>query len=122
MASAPASAEAWGRAVGDPSVRWLRARALEEAGRRPEGEPLVAEPRDVLTTYGPWWALRGRWARLRGDEATATESFVEALAADPFDVEVACETIDPSAQPTDPEKRALCEAARARGEPPFEGD
>jgi hypothetical protein len=122
MASAPTSPEAWDRAVGDPSVRWVRARALEEAGRRSEGEPLVAEPRDILTSYGPWWALRGRWARLRGDEGEAAESFLEALAADPFDAEVACETIASKEEPSDPAKRGLCKAARAREEPPFEGD
>jgi hypothetical protein len=113
--------DAWERALGDPSVRWLRARALEAAGRREEGEPLVAEPRQVVTSFGPWWATRGRFARLRADEPRAVSSFLEAIGADPFDPEGACETIDPSAPAPDAKSR-LCEAARTRGEPPFDAD
>jgi hypothetical protein len=108
-------------AVGDPSALWIRARALEEAGRRAEGEPLLADPRTVLTSYGPWWAIRGRWARLSGDEPTATASFIEAVGADPFEPEAACETVDPNAPPPDSLKQ-LCAAARDRGEPPFDAD
>jgi hypothetical protein len=110
-------------AASDPSVRWLRARALEEVGRRAEADPLVADPRQVLSSYGPWWAIRGRFARVRGDEATAGSSFFEAVAADPFDPEATCETVDENSAPPDSsEARALCDAARARNEPPFEGD
>jgi hypothetical protein len=110
-------------AASDPSVRWLRARALEEGGRRAEADPLVADPGQVLSSYGPWWAIRGRFARVRGDEATAGSSFFEAVAADPFDPEAACETVDENAAPPEAtEARALCDAARSRGEPPFEGD
>ena len=126
LAGSPVAPDAWERAMGDPSVRWLRARALEAVGRREEGEPLVADPRQVLSSYGPWWAIRGRWARLRGDEPAAATSFVEAVAADPLDPEGACESIDPAAIPsdigTDAGKRALCDAARAAGEPAFEAD
>jgi len=107
-------------ATADPSFRWLRARALEGAGRREEGEPLVADPSQVASPYGPWWAVRGRWARLRGDEAAATPSFAEAVAADPLNVEAACETIEPSALPDVAEKARLCEAARAAAEPPYD--
>jgi hypothetical protein len=103
-------------------VRWLRARALEAAGRRPEGASLVADPKQVLSSFGPWWAIRGRWARLDGDEPTATASFIEAVAADPFDPEAACETLDPNASPSDPSKKALCDAARGAGEPDLGGD
>jgi len=120
----PAAGER-GVASGDPSIRWLRARALEEAGRRAEGEPLVADPKQVLASYGSWWALRGRWARLRGgpgDEALAGSSFFEAIAADPLNPEAACETIDPTAPARDPANQSLCDAARARAEPPFGGD
>jgi hypothetical protein len=122
LASSPVAPDGWDRATGDPSVRWLRARALEAAGRREEGEPLVADPREVLSSYGPWWATRGRYARLRGDEPGASASFIEAVAADPFDPEGACETLDPVAAPADPSRKALCDAARSTGEPPFEGD
>jgi hypothetical protein len=122
MESAPVSQEAKERASGDPSVRWLRARALEEAGRRKEAAPLVGDPAQVMAPYGPWWAIRGRWARLDGDETTANASFVEAIANDPFDSEAACETVDSSASPADASKGPLCEAARGRGEPVFGGD
>ncbi len=122
LAAAPVSNEGWERAMGDPSVRWLRGRALETAGRREEGLSLVADPTQVLSAYGPWWATRGRWARMRGDEGMALPSFGEAVAADPFDEEAACETIDPNSVPIDAVKVPLCAAARARREPPFDAD
>jgi hypothetical protein len=104
----------------DPSLRWLRARALEGAGRRAEAESLVADPLQLGSSYGPWWATRGRWARMRGDEATAASSFGEAVADDPFNVEAACETLDPAADPASQAKAPLCGAARAAGEPLFD--
>ncbi len=108
------------RLAADPSVRWLHARALENAGRREESEALVADPSKVVSSYGPWWALRGRWARMRGDDVEASESFAEAVAADPFHPEAACETIEPGALPKDPDKVPLCDAARAAAEPLFD--
>ncbi len=122
LSAAPVSNEGWQRAMGDPSVRWLRGRALEETGRRAEGESLMADPAQVLSAYGPWWATRGRWARLRGDEGMAVGSFGEAVAVDPFDEEAACETIDPNVVPLDPAKLPLCTTARARQEAPFDTD
>jgi hypothetical protein len=122
LAATPVSNNGWQRALGDPSLRWLRGRALEEAQRREEGEPLMADPSQVLSSYGPWWATRGRWARLRGDEATAIESFGAAVATDPFDPEAACETIEPFALPAASSSVPLCVAARALAEPPFDAD
>jgi hypothetical protein len=138
LTHAPVTNEAWDRAMGDPSIRWLKARALEEVGRREEAEPLVADPSQVLSSYGPWWAMRGRWARDRGDESMAESSFREAVAADPFDPEGACECLDPlatdpsatsgslSASPSASQPAAvstpLCAAARQAGEPPFDAD
>jgi hypothetical protein len=140
LARAPVANDAWSRAMGDPSVRWLRGRALEEVARRDEGEPLMGDPSQVLSSYGPWWATRGRWARARGDETIAASSFAEAVAADPFDPEGACETLDPPAPPDSPASSpaapssvtvgsaagqgdaSLCAAARAAGEPPFDAD
>jgi hypothetical protein len=107
----------------DPGISWIRARALEGVDRREAAEPLVADPTQVVASYGPWWATRGRWARLRGDEATATASFIEAVAADPFDVEAACESVEPSpAVPPDASKAPLCDAARAVGAASFDED
>jgi hypothetical protein len=138
LTHAPMSNERWDRAMGDPSIRWLKARALEESGRREEAEPLMADPSQVLSSYGPWWATRGRWARGRGDEAVATSSFREAVAADPLDPEGACESIDasaavdpaapsgsavvPTASPPAAASTPLCAAARQTGEPPFDAD
>jgi hypothetical protein len=122
VANPPVAADAWDRATADPSICWLRARALEGLGRREDGETLVIDPKQVLSSYGPWWALRGRWARLRGDEALAQASFVEAVAADPFDLEAACESIDPVDAPLVAGQATLCDAARAAAEPPFGDD
>ncbi|HEY4016368.1 MAG TPA: hypothetical protein VGM06_23695 [Polyangiaceae bacterium] len=107
--------------AGDASLRWMRARALEGAGRRAEGEPLVADAKDVVASYAPWWALRGRWFRVAGDEAAAVLSFEASLAEDPFEPEAACETID-AGRPADAEKGPLCDAARAASGPPFGQD
>ena len=104
-------------ALGDPSLRHLRGRILEALGRTKEAEPLFADPKDVPVSYGGWWALRGRFARDRGDGAVADPSFVEAVAADPFNVEAACESLDPGASPAAPPARLLCDAARKMGEP-----
>ena len=112
-----ASPSAGNVSAGDPVVRWLRGRALEDAGKRAEGEPLVADPLQVSASFGPWWAMRGRWARLRGDEPVAAQSFGEALGADPFDPEVACQTVAVLEAPADPAERPLCDAARAWVEP-----
>jgi hypothetical protein len=115
--AAPAS-----HGVADPRLCWLRARALEGAGRREEGGPLVADSKQVLWSYAPWWALRGRWARLRGDEGSAVASFTEAVAADPFDEEGACESMGNEGAVPVPAKTPLCDAARFAKESPFDED
>jgi hypothetical protein len=123
LVGAPTAPEAWERAMGDPSVVWLRARALEATGHRTDAEPLVADPTRLLSPYAPWWATRGRFARMRGDEPTAGDSFWQAVAGDPFDPEAACETIDPSSVPPDAARASLCSAARAwLGAAPFGSD
>jgi len=105
------------QALEDPSLRYLRARVLEaESSLAQEGATLVGDPKDVASSYGPWWAIRGRWARARGDEPLADASFVEAVATDPLEVEAACEGLAAGA-PKDPLARPLCDAARARMEP-----
>jgi predicted Zn-dependent protease len=107
----------------DPSVRYVRARALVDAGRGKEADPLLGDPKEVVASYGPWWAIRGSMARSRGDGPTADSSFVEAVAADPLEIECACQSPDPKADlPSDPGLRLLCEAARARGEPSLGAD
>jgi hypothetical protein len=121
LGGSPVSPEGWARTMADPSARWLRGRALELSGRREEGEPLVADPADVASSFGPWWAMRGRWARARGDEGIAVRSFFESVAADPLDPEGACEAVDPRG-PSGPSGPPLCEAARAYASPPFDAN
>ncbi len=109
----PLGTEAWQ----DASLRHLRARAFEAAGSTAVVEASLGEPKDVASSYGPWWAIRGRFARARGDGPAAEGFFLEAFAQDPLDVESACETLDAASSPDAPAGRALCEAARHRGEP-----
>ena len=120
----------------DASLRHLRARALERAGAdaatvSPAPEPaarvrpletVLGEPREVVSSYGPWWAIRGRLARLRSDDVAADGFFLEAIGDDPLDVESACQTLEPSGSPSGDPERRLCDAARKRGEPPLGQD
>jgi hypothetical protein len=101
----------------DPSFRYLRARVLESLDRSAEGATLVGDPQEVASSFGPWWAVRGRWARAKGEEATASSAFVEAVASDPFGVESACEGIEITHAPKSPLGIPLCEAARKREDP-----
>ena len=118
----PLAREVSETATADASMRWLRGRALEEAGRAAEGEPLFNDPKQLLSSYGLWWATRGRRAHLRGDDVVAGDSFDEAFGVDPLEPEVACESIDPTNLPRDPSRMPVCQAARARGQPPFDAD
>jgi hypothetical protein len=106
--------------LGDPSLRYLRARVLEAAGKSKEAEALVEDPKAWVASYGPCWAVRGRLQRARGEASAADASFDEAVAHDPLSVESACQTLDPP--PTAPgaagsQGTGLCEAARRREEP-----
>lgn len=99
----------------DPAVRTLWAKVFAGVGRTKEAEAQVAETKDVIAPYAPWWALRAAFARGRGAVAEAENAFIEAVSHDPFDIEGACEgTGDP---PSTPDKRLLCEAARRNGTP-----
>jgi hypothetical protein len=104
----------------DPSFSALRASVLHHVGGRDkDAEPLVSDPKKAYGSYGPWWAIRGQLAVARGDQPTADASFAEAVATDPFDIDAACGTRDANAPiPNDPSLHVLCEAARARAEPP----
>lgn len=109
----PLGPEAWA----DASLRHLRGRAFEASGSVSVVEASLGEPKDVASSYGPWWAIRGRFARTRGDGPAADGYFMEAVAQDPLDEESACETLDPASSPAAPAAKDLCEAARHRGEP-----
>jgi hypothetical protein len=106
----------------DARVRAIHGAALEAVGRLIEAEQVVGDPKSVSSSFGPWWALRGRLAQARGDEDSARASLAEAIAIAPFEPVAACETLDPSVEPGDAKKRALCDAARAYALPSFDGD
>ena len=109
----------------DASLRHLRARAFEAAGNAAVVTASLGEPKDVVSSYGPWWAIRGRFARAQPDGVGAKDAdafFQEAVGQDPLDVECACESLDPAFSPASPAPRALCDAARKRGEPGIGGD
>lgn len=101
----------------DPMLRTLRGRVFESLGRTKDAADQVADPKDIVASYGRWWALRGRLARARGDEGVAAPAFTEAVAGDPFGIEAACESLDPQFFPPNPEGRRLCEEARHWAEP-----
>lgn len=114
--------------LGDPSLRYLRARVLETAEPREknvkQAEALVDDPKQWMASYGPCWAIRGRLAHARADASLADSSFAEAMAHDPFGVEAACQALpdgpaDPAAGPAAPPAQGtpLCAAARKRGDP-----
>jgi hypothetical protein len=107
---------------GDPTIRYVRGRALESLARAADARGTVADPKAVSASYGPWWALRARLFRVGGDAAEGDRSFFEALGTDPLAPETACGTLDPTVVPKDPALAALCAAARASGEPPLGRD
>jgi hypothetical protein len=109
-------------AMDDPSIRYLRARALEMGGASDGAWALVSDPKAVPSAYGPWWAIRGRFARAKGDDPAADGSFFEAVASDPLDVESACEGAADDSVPRAPLSLPLCTAARAAQNPPFDAD
>ena len=85
LAGSPVAAEGWERAMGTPAC----AGSARGRSRRPAAGPRASRWSPIrsrsCSSYGPWWAIRGRWARLKGDEPTATASFIEAVAADPLE-------------------------------------
>lgn len=105
--------------LGDPSLRYLRARVLEAAGKTKDAEALLEDPKAWVASYGPCWAIRGRLMRARGDAALADASFAEAIAHDPLGLESACQSLSREAQPIGggSQGAGLCDAAKKRNEP-----
>lgn len=96
----------------DGSIRCGLAASLEALGRRSEAEPLVSRIEDLHAENGTWYALHGRYARERGEDAVAEEAFEVGVLLNPLGEEVACEG-EKDAWPSEPRKEALCRAARA---------
>lgn len=103
--------------LGDPSLRYLRARVLEGAENVKGAEALVEDPKQAMASYGPCWAIRGRLAAARGDQDTAEASFAEAIAHDPLGIEAACRTLPDRPDAVPAQGAPLCEAARKRADP-----
>lgn len=111
--------------LAEPSLRYIRARVLEADDDVPAAAALVERPEDWIASFGPCWSMRARLAHGRGDAPVAESATAEALAHDPLAVETACGVLPKDAAGAvvdDPVRRALCEAARARGEPDIGGD
>jgi hypothetical protein len=111
------------RAIGpefatDPRLRYLRAREREEAGDRAGALAALGDEREILMSYGPFWAMRGRTLT---DLEAAKLAFAEGRAVDPLELEVACEARDRDALSL-PQPSALCAAARTRRSPPIGDD
>jgi tetratricopeptide (TPR) repeat protein len=92
----------------DPMIRYVRARALEGAGKKDEAQAFVREAKDVSHSFGPWLAIRGR---LVGMDPSSS-AFADAIADDPFSVEAACGVLSAPPSPT-----GLCAAAVSAGIP-----
>lgn len=103
--------------MGDPSLRYLKARVLEAKGDNTAAEALVEDPKAWIASFGPCWAIRSRLEKARGDAADADFSANEAIAHDPMSIEVACGNPDPTAPIPDGQGKSLCDAARKRAEP-----
>ncbi|MFO0680181.1 MAG: peptidase MA family metallohydrolase [Polyangiaceae bacterium] len=106
----------------DPSFRHLVARIREAKGEGELADAALGDPREVVSSFGPYWGIRGRLQRSRADHAGADRSFDEAIATDPLDVEVACEGVTDDATPRRAAFAPLCVAARLRAEPPLGRD
>jgi len=103
--------------LADPSLRYLRARALEGDGKAKDAEALLEDPKQWMASFGPCWAIRGRLARARGDEPAARASFEEGIAHDPLSIEAACEALEAPAAGPGAQGAPLCDAAKKRAEP-----
>jgi hypothetical protein len=106
----------------EPGVRWRGARALIDAGQGGEAEAVLGTLTEIGSVHGPWFGVRGKLLRERGQTAEAEESFRIGIAVDPLSEDAACEGEraprgEKSAQgklPEAPARRELCRAARER--------
>jgi len=100
------------RAPNDLRLRGMLAESLLGMGR---SEQASAEVDVVGPPYFPdptAIAIRGFLLAARGDRNGAKGAFDAALALAPWNAKVACEWLDSPAKPADPDRAALCDAAR----------
>lgn len=93
----------------EASTRALYARAVLDQGDSARAKSLVEKATEVITGDARWWSLR---AVLGVPEVETASQF--AIGSGPYDPAIACEEKAPPALPSDPARRALCEAARAK--------
>ncbi len=93
----------------DASVRCHLAGALVAGGETESAKALVAKPDEVHGRHGRYWSLHGLLIPPPDGDARA---FFLGVAQDPLSPEVACEEKPAPETPSDPIKKALCEAAR----------
>ncbi|MSP25668.1 MAG: hypothetical protein EXR75_10990 [Myxococcales bacterium] len=94
-----------------PREAFLRCRYADAARLRGDlfhAESLVREPADIRLPTARWWSLHDE---LVGKSGLADARW-HALANDPFDPAVACDELPRGEYPSEPNRRALCEAAR----------
>jgi hypothetical protein len=103
----------------EPSVRFHAAWAsLSVAGDDPKGwRGRLGTLAEIRGAHGGWFALEGRRLSEDGQSAESVTTQGHALGLDPLSEEVACEgrasEVGASTLPSDPNRRKLCEAARA---------
>ncbi|MFZ5897568.1 MAG: hypothetical protein ACOY0T_41345, partial [Myxococcota bacterium] len=106
----------------EPSIRWRGGKALLEAGEATQAEATLGALTEIGSVHGPWFGVRGRVLKARGQVAEAEEAFRVGIAVDPLAEDTACEgERAPRGEksvlgklPEDPARRELCLAARAR--------
>lgn len=103
---------------GDAMVRFWRARALIGAGNPTAAREALGTWDDITRADPGWLALHGRFLQDGHDTAGAEQSFLQALQGNPLLEDVACEGRNrvlgsgDHRLPTEPRRKALCEAAR----------
>jgi hypothetical protein len=110
----------------DPGVRYRLGRSLIAFGQGEVAAPLFLQPeRELEGLHAGWLALKGRFLKDeqgKQQETPARQAFDFALSLDPYLEDAACDGafrvpdaaghLGSSELPSDPARRALCEAAR----------
>lgn len=93
------------------SLKGRAAGALVGAGLRADAAKLVESSKGLYTTSGRWWSLHA--VLVAGTDAARDEARLRAISMDPLSPSVACDERAAPEVPSDPERAALCAAARA---------
>jgi Flp pilus assembly protein TadD len=93
-------------------IRYLLAKAYLRMGRADEAFAQVSEAEPPMVPHAGAFAMQGRFLAQRRDRDSAEIASFRALSLNPWDGDVACEALDPTALPPDDDRAALCVAAR----------